>query len=544
MKDFKNFLSEKNRLMQKYDSGEINIMSYKIPEKKGKDYDYDNTIEILKALGISDNPSKIINNFIKEVSKIPYGRKPETFKDEYTPTLAKDIQALNSEWGLTRFIEDTMDVFTGKWSIGSLAALRYNDNEKEVIEFYSNKKNYDETVKKLKSLKKYGKYMNNFINRQKQKAEAKLGIKWDDIVEGFKYIDYFRSGSKRKLSKDLWPFLQAITVKAVDKKKLPKTVYRGYFIDGNKLDPKQDYSKGAKIKMKNTKATSWSTSIGMAIEFSHAQDFIKDRDGGYQIVVKYDIKNPYEDIIADFRVFSGMNFYNQQEIVISTKVKEAEIVEIVKGDEYDNDISKRLPDVQKFGDSAWGFKFNDYLASITRFKDSNLSLEDKINLKKVFNKTLGEVMKEYPDIIKNKNIGCLKKVNAYLGIVMADFGSVAKGCSYTGFNAEVNNVYLDSKAVKFALNQGIKSNSKYNVPLDVSVNIYYEIIPNGYNSKVIVHIKEFEIKAKPDENYKENSKQIVELRKAVLNISDKDLLAWLPGNLAGFSNLEIRRPKN
>ena len=536
MQDFKKYLTEKNKLMKKYDKGEINILSYNVPDKKGKDYEYDNTNEILAALGFNTEPTVIINKFIKEVSKIPYARQPKDFKDINSQQLAKDILRLNDKWGMETFIKDTMDTFVGKWSMGTIAVKRINEKEEEITNFYNNKKNYDDTVKKLKALEKYGKYIKDSYKRQIQKAEAKLGIPWSEIKEGFKYIDYFRHGSGRKMPKTLYPFLHAVTIKA-NKVKPPKTVYRGYLIDGEKVDSKQDYTVGSKIKLNNKKATSWSTSIGMAIEFSTSQDNIKDKENGYQLVVKYDIQSE-DDIIADFRGFKEMSFFNQQEILISSKVKYATIVYSKKGDDYETSIRKNEP--TKKGDSAGSFKLSDYLERPEKIKDSNLSIDDKIKLKEIFNTTLDEVFKKYPMLASHyPKIGCLGKTNAYLGLNFKSYSDIITNCSYNGFdiNKASVSVYADSNLLKDLESKGIKIKNKWIPEITINISVNYTIKPNGYNPKITAIVTYFNIVAEPGENFEHNTSIMDKVKKEIVSNTDT-LKLYLPGSVT-FKNLKV-----
>jgi hypothetical protein len=383
-----------------------------------------------------------------------------------------------------------------------------------MIKYYSDKKNYNKTVKQLKSLVKYGKYIDDFYKRQIQKAEAKLGITWNEIKEGFKHIDYFRNSSGRTIPKTLYPFLHAVTIKA-NKVKLPKTVYRGYFIDGEKVDSKQDYTVGSKIKLNNKKATSWSTSIGMAIEFSSADNNIKDKENGYQLVVKYDIQSE-DDIIADFRGFKEMSFFNQQEILISSKVKYATIVYSKKGNDYKTSITNNKP--RKKGDSAVSFKLSDYLENPEKIKNSNLSIDDKIKLKEAFNMTLDEFLKKYPMLTSHyPKIGCLGKTNAYLALNFKDYFDVITNCSYNGFDINKGSLEVELNLVKDLESKGIKIENLWMPEITITISANYTIKPNGYNPKITAIVTYFNIVAEPGENFEHNTSIIDKVKKEIVS---------------------------
>lgn len=533
MEKFKDFLIEKNKLMQKYDAGEINIMSYKIPEKRGKDFEYDNTQEILRALNIQYDPMNIIKKFKKELKDIKYA----DLKNRDKAWIAREMMGLQY-----RPLEKTVAEFLDgdNWTLGINVFNDRGQAAQDAREYYNNNpKEKEKLFKKLKKLNSYGKYMSNFLDRQRQKAEAKLGIKWNDIVEGFKYINYFRSGSKRTIPKSLWPFLHAVTVTGVDKKRLPKTVYRGLFMDGTKVDPKQDYSEGSKIKLKNRKATSWSTSIGMAIEFSDAQDFIKDEYNGYQLVIKYDIQSP-DDIIADFRVFKNMDFWNQQEILLSTDVKVGEIVFSKKKE--DGNIAKEHEDLTKMGDTGYSYSIEAYLQNINKIRNFNIDLNSKIEMKEILTMNLGDVLKKYPRLLNNTDFGCLKKVNAYLGIPCSGMSSVAKSCTYNGFSLKDASTYVGGENRKILEAAGFDCGSFFSSSINILFTGRYEVVPKGYASTVIVHIKKIEIVPERDENYEQNSRALVDFEDKLYSLSDDKLKAFCPGPIETFKTVKIKRP--
>ena len=528
MGNFKSFLIEKNRLMQKYEKGEINILSYNIPIKKGKEYQYDNTNEILKALGINPIPTSILNKFKKEVSSIPFGASSNewNYNDEY---FAKEILNLKNEKDY--FIKETINFATNKTNLVTFNILSNKDKEK-MYQYYSDPKNIKTLEKQLDKLTRYSDYINDFQKNKIQKAEAKLGIKWNDIVEGFKYIDYFRGMSQRKLPKNVWPFLHAITVKM--NKKLPKTIYRGIFLDGKDVDKDQDYSVGNKIKLNNKKATSWSTSIGQAIKFSGSQGFIKDEENGYQLVIKYDIQNK-EDIIADFRVFQNMDFYNQQEIVLSPKVKYGVIVYSKQGDDYETSIKKNIK--SKYGDSPASLTYLNYLQNPNKIKDSNLSLEDKMKFKEIYNMSLKEVMKKYPEFLSyRKDLGCLPKVNSYLAIPMQGFAEEIKNCSYTSLDLVEVNLFIGSDIKKELESFGMKLGNVFSPKISIKLSATYTVKPKGYASEVIVKITDFNIIPEVGEDFEHNTKITADVKEKILK--SKNLKMYVP-NSESFPYLKV-----
>ena len=529
MKDFKSYLTEKNRLMQKYEKGEIDILSYNIPTKKGKDFQYDNTEEILKALGVNPYPTKILNKFKKEVSKIPYGSQPQEWNTE-EKYLIKEILNLNNSYRQKDFIKENIDFATGKGRLAPLLVLSHKNQDK-MNEYYQNPKNLKDLEKSLQDLTRYGKYLKDFMKGRIEKAEAKLGIVWDDIVEGFRWIAYFRGASQRKIPQKVWPFLRAITVKP---NRLPKTVYRGIFLDGKDVDENQDYSVGNKIKLNNKKATSWSTSVGQALTFSASQDFIKDEENGYQLVIKYDIQNP-EDVIADFRTFKNMPFFNQQEIVISPKVKYGEIVYSKKGDDYDTSLRKTMP--TKSGDSMVGFDITYYIENPDKIKTSNLSLDDKIKLKEIFNMTLGEVAKKYPEFgRKIKAEGCVSKVNAILAIPLKGYSDDIRNCSYNSLDLVDIDIYLTSELIKELQSFGLKIKNQWSPEVKIKMTLHYEIKIKGYASEVKVSIIDINIEPLQGENFEHNVKVASEVKKKILK--SKNIEKYIPQH-GYWKNLKV-----
>ena len=167
-----------------------------------------------------------------------------------------------------------------------------------------------------------------------QKNATKAGMSASDYRAVQDWITHFTSMSRKQIPKEIWPALQKLTVIP---SRLPKTVYRGLFFDGAKIKDREKWlerwSPGNKPNVKPTKIQSWSTSIGVATGFMSAQDFVKDEENGFAVLLKYDITDP-SVVIADLRNLKDSAFWNQQEIVLSPAARDYEVVAAMPYEDY------------------------------------------------------------------------------------------------------------------------------------------------------------------------------------------------------------------
>jgi hypothetical protein len=260
------------------------------------------------------------------------------------------------------------------------------------------KKDWNKIIKSLMSFEKKKKYVINKSIYKARKIAKMKRINWDDFVAVMAWIEHFRSGSYRKIPKEIYEALNYLTV---DPNNLPKTIYRGIFYDGAKIKDvekfKKKWHKGSKPGLKNRKATSWTTDIETAKSFMIDQDNVKDHKNGYHVLLKYE--NPtYEDIVADFRDWEWMVYWNQQEVLLHPEAREYEVVEIFKYVENRHDDDKKdhpynifLNKKQKSGaySGASGQNINDILKyNIFDIQYSSLPNRQKHLLLAYINKTM------------------------------------------------------------------------------------------------------------------------------------------------------------
>ena len=166
------------------------------------------------------------------------------------------------------------------------------------------------------------------------KQATERGVNARDYRAAMAWAKHYMSMSGKAIPKEVWPVLHKITVNPPD---LPEVVYRGLFFDGAKIKDLETWQKkwhpGSKPGLKPRKATSWSTSIGLATQFMNSQDMIKDNENGFAILLKYEI-NSLDDVVADFRNLPDNTFWNQQEILLSTEAKNYEVVAVIPYQEY------------------------------------------------------------------------------------------------------------------------------------------------------------------------------------------------------------------
>ena len=205
---------------------------------------------------------------------------------------------------------------------------------------------FDEWINDVKGVYKKFKHIYRSDRGIKKQAAAR-GINPVDYEAGLQEIERFTTKSYRNIQKKWWPLLQAMTVDAND---LPKVIYRGMFYDGKDIKDREEFMKkwhpGSKPKLRQKKASSWSADPATAVHFMDSQDHVKDSEGGFHILMKYEITDP-SLVIADLRKVPAHGFYNQMEIVLNPMAKEYEVVKIFpyqKNVKYDK---QKLRDVEK-----------------------------------------------------------------------------------------------------------------------------------------------------------------------------------------------------
>lgn len=376
--DYIETLNEKTALMKLYDKGVIDLQSFEMKKLNGKEQLHvDDVLSYFGYVG----PIATINKMISKM--------------KYTTEIGSLYSLPSDADGAKKDYEKAIEWLEGteEWSRGTPSFIDI-DKAQYAKEYYNTKSGRKELQKAFFSISKIkANHKQSFINQ----IEAETGIKMSSLVTGFEWIHRYRTMSGRIIDKSVYPFLHALTVNKG--KKLPKKVYRGLFMDGEKFlkmkpNVQDTYKVGNEIKLNNSKATSWSTSKGVAVQFMEAQDKVKNREDGFGLLVSYEIQSE-EDVIADFRVLPDMRFFNQQEILISPTVKFGKIEAIIKhGEEVDLDT------VRKFGDDAYGIELTDYINNIISINEFNLPQNEIIQLKGLINLTLKEVVKMYPNLLQ------------------------------------------------------------------------------------------------------------------------------------------------
>ena len=292
------------------------------------------------------------------------------------------------------------------------------------------------------------------------------------------------------------------------------------YIDGDKfakLKDKDNYQVGKEVKLNNKKATSWSTSIGTAFEFSIVQDNIKDKENGVSIVLSF-TPTSEDDIIANFTNLKTLDYFNQQEVLVSTNVKTAKIEAIEFGKELERNLSKTY-------DSAWSANIADYVLNL--YADTNANPHDKINIKALSDLTVGEYVDRYPNLFnfipeklrnefKNVNIKAYSLISKYLG-------SGGSKVDFVGQN-EINVTTMFVSNEIFRKYSGIK-NWGYGADLNCKFTIKINRLDYS-QADIIITIKELTIKNAeiPEDQY------IVKLKDAVQNIINAKKAAEFIGN--------------
>ena len=98
----------------------------------------------------------------------------------------------------------------------------------DFIEYYSDKNNLNR-LKKIFSTFYASMTEDSIIIKNITKM---VGMSWADISNTFRHIIRYRSMSGRAIPSEAYPVLKALTV---THKKLPKKLYRGLYIDGDKF---------------------------------------------------------------------------------------------------------------------------------------------------------------------------------------------------------------------------------------------------------------------------------------------------------------------
>jgi hypothetical protein len=262
--------------------------------------------------------------------------------------------------------------------------------------FYSVlKNNFDELQKAFRWLNTALEGIKGSAKRGYINDLMELGLSERDVYIAMTYVKEWTSMSRKRLDPTVWPLLQKISV---DSKLLPKYAYRGIFYDGAKIkDPvkwaKQWYP-GAKPGVSQGKATSWTIDRGTAISFMTDQDFIKDRDGGYYMLLKIEL-DP-KTVICDLRNLPvDHTFWNQQELIISPEARNYEVDTMIPGKEG-YEIYRQFCNENPGGQGAMGSTRAMTAARFLLSPFDQVSISDRMEMKKICKMTVAEFSNEYP----------------------------------------------------------------------------------------------------------------------------------------------------
>lgn len=166
------------------------------------------------------------------------------------------------------------------------------------------------------------------------KMSVRSGVSEKDYVAAMEWIKHYTSHSGKKIPKEIYDTLQKLTV---NPRELPRYVYRGMFFDGAKINDRDKFLKkwypGSRPGMRFTKASSWSSSIGVATQFMDAQDKVKDQKNGFALLLRKEITDP-KQVIADLRNLPTATFWNQQEILLDPGVNDYEVFHMLPYEDY------------------------------------------------------------------------------------------------------------------------------------------------------------------------------------------------------------------
>jgi len=233
-------------------------------------------------------------------------------------------------------------------------------------------------------------------HKRAEKEFMKLGLSINDVQVAMSYVKEWTSMSRKKLDPSVWDLLNKISV---DEKNLPQYAYRGIFYDGAKIkDPikwKEKWYPGSQPGVSQGKATSWTIDRQTAMTFMTDQDFIKDADGGYYMLLKWKVDPKL--VIADLRnVPVDHTFWNQQELIVSPEAKDYEIDSMVPGSEGYEGL-KKFQNEKPGGQGAYGQTKADFALSFMSSPYETLSPGTRIEFKQISKMTLSEYRKAYPN---------------------------------------------------------------------------------------------------------------------------------------------------
>jgi hypothetical protein len=394
MKTFQQFLLEKTAAARHEEAGDFHpAPAPSLREAPQEEVDPDKFISSL----FGDNPardaySKLMSGFKSDFSEFLEEARGLTFKNYNEEVTGKEMfetGEYGERWGLQQFFEQ-------------LASARrrddvrlYKDSGEEARALLD--KWWDGLVGFAKKRETVKKEARNWARKKFHKESLKLGITDSAYKDALGVLGNYTSSSKKRLPKEVWDALRAITVK---ESALPAYVWRGIFYDGAKIKDREAFLKkwapGSKPNVSQAKATSWSASRGTAIQFMTSQDFIKDFAGGYHVLLKWKVDPKL--VIADLRNMPDLPFWNQQELIVSPEARDYEVDTIIpaepgkKWDEQEYEKMARKDAVP--GGGGWGMRQDEFMG---RYYFQTAKADIKPGLKEMLRDSRGMTVAEAKD---------------------------------------------------------------------------------------------------------------------------------------------------
>lgn len=390
--NFDEYLAEKNALNRYYEEHPDKLEAFSgAPEKANGVFD----IEQLIANWFGDRPININDLFDKFKEKMSDFLKEIEAAGEGAEDLFSIYHIQRTMSNLIEYQNKPTFSFVFHEKPKSLAVVKkYWDKLKHIATTFENKQQADR----------------NWSSNKLKKLAYASGVTPRAYANAIEWIANYTSSSQKKIPKEIYELLQKITV---DKNKLPEYVYRGIFYDGKKIKDKEKFEKqwapGNKPGVKQSKATSWSALRDTAIAFMQAQDFIKDVNNGYFVLLKWKV-DP-DMVVADLRQLKNMKFWSQQEIIVKSDANDYEVDTILPYAEQDkyNEMVKKISNMSTkyFGDSK-----AEYINShFFDFNKMNLDPGYIEHLKSIKNMTVPEASKALGAKITGSNSIKSEKIN-------------------------------------------------------------------------------------------------------------------------------------
>lgn len=231
-----------------------------------------------------------------------------------------------------------------------------------------------------------------------EKMALQFGTKADVLEDALKEITKYRSMSGQKIDSGALDAIKAITVTHA-----PGKIYRGWFLDGEKLSKIkgiENLKEGDTFQFSFGKPSSWSTMKETAYSFAGSQDMVKDSKNGYMMVLSY--TPSIDEVQADLRspVLSFVTkYYNQQEIILENGKKTFTVEWISKGDDY----QKINNQVHGSNGGSSSMSNRDIILATVQETSYNPALKKYINefetAVKISSMLTADVIKKYPHLI-------------------------------------------------------------------------------------------------------------------------------------------------